>query len=290
MRQGNLNPEIEEKLLTLQRYQEKQAKGEPFDPTAFTSTYSTRGSGATRPTTAGSGYDSTLESDEFDEENSNESFKGSSRKRGGPGEDDDDEWVLDTPRKYIKKADREKSDRKPQPNYMADVKKQITEDKTTKVIVKTTDTGQIRKNIIFCNRAADVQSPGQNNFSVVSSSGESEKSPEKALLASKLKIKAAQKIGMTDEQVKHHKLQVNDANWTLTSASIAQLLFQAQLLKHKESLKKVILKKRDTLEKELQNEIQKELSAEMAIHIKNICAKQESIVDKKEPSKYMRKK
>lgn len=65
---------------------------------------------------------------------------------------------------------------------------------------------------------------------------------------------------------------------------------QAQLLKHKESLKKIILKKRDSLEKELQNEIQKELSAEMAIHIKNICAKQESFVDKKEPSKYMKKK
>jgi 5-formyltetrahydrofolate cyclo-ligase len=62
-------------------------------------------------------------------------------------------------------------------------------------------------------------------------------------------------------------------------------------MKHKDNLKKLILKKRDTLEKELQNEIQKELSAEMAIHIKNICAKQESIVEpKKEPSKYMKKK
>lgn len=69
------------------------------------------------------------------------------------------------------------------------------------------------------------------------------------------------------------------------------LIVQAQLLKHKEHLKKVILKKRDTLEKELQTEIQKELSTEMAIHIKNICAKQESIVEpKKEPSKYMKKK
>lgn len=28
----------------------------------------------------------------------------------------------------------------------------------------------------------------------------------------------------------------------------------------------------------------------MAIHIKNICAKQESITEKKEPSKYMKKK
>jgi hypothetical protein len=51
------------------------------------------------------------------------------------------------------------------------------------------------------------------------------------------------------------------------------------------------LKKRETLEKELQTEIQKELSVEMAIHIKNICAKQEKIVEpKKELSKYMKKK
>ena len=56
-------------------------------------------------------------------------------------------------------------------------------------------------------------------------------------------------------------------------------------------MKKVILKKRESLEKDLQNEVQKELSSEMAIHIKNICAKQESIVEpKKEPSKYMKKK
>lgn len=288
MRQGNLNPEIEEKLLTLQRYQEKTAKGEPFDPEAFTSTYSTRAAGTIRATTAGSGYDSTLDSEEFDDDNSAQSFKTSSRKRGGAGEDDDDEWVLDTPRKYIKKADREKMDRKKEPNYMADVKKQINEDKATKIIVKTSDSGQIRKNIIFCNRT-EIPSSGQNSFSV-SSGGESEKSPEKALLASKLKMKAAQKIGMSDEQVKHHKLQVNKLIWPIFPVGCRIFLFQAQLLKHKESLKKIILKKRDTLEKELQNEIQKELSAEMAIHIKNICAKQESIVDKKEPSKYMRKK
>lgn len=284
-----MNPEIEEKLLTLQRYQEKQAKGEPFDPTAYEPTYSTRGAGSTRGNTAGSGYDSTLDSDEFDDENSAQSFK-TSRKRGAGGEDDDDEWVLDTPRKYIKKADREKMEKKGgTTNYIVDVKKQIIEDKATKVIVKTTDTGTIRKNIIFCNRS-DIQSPAQNNFSVVSSSGESEKSPEKALLASKLKMKAAQKMGISEEQVKHHKLQVGTVGSSSSPRKPSQLSLQAQLLKHKESLKKIILKKRDTLEKELQNEIQKELSAEMAIHIKNICAKQESIVEKKEPSKYMRKK
>jgi ferredoxin-NADP reductase len=201
LRQGNLNPEIEEKLLNLQRYQEKQAKGEPFDPTAYVSNYSTRGAAATR--TAGSGYDSTLDSDDYDDD-SNQSFRGSKR-RGLGVEDDDDEWVLDTPRKYIKKADREKMERGHKPtNYMAEVNKQINEDKAKQVIVTTTDTGHIRKNIIFCNRA---EIPVQNNF--VASGGESEKSPEKALLASKLKMKAAQKLtGLTEEQVKHHKLQV----------------------------------------------------------------------------------
>lgn len=291
LRQGNLNPEIEEKLLTLQRYQEKQAKGEPFDPTSFTSSYSTRGSVGRA---AGSGYDSPLDDEDEDEENSMQSLRGS-RRRGG-NEDDDDEWVLDTPRKYIKKADRERMERKREaggPNYMADVKKQIMQDKETKVIVKTTDSGQIRKNIIFCNRADG--SGGQNtSYSTISSGAESEKSPEKALLASKLKIKAAQsqKISgsASEEQMKHHKLQVGSFKLRWNPDETKCDSFQAQLLKHKESLKKIILKKRDALEKELQNEIQKELSAEMAIHIKNICAKQEGIVEKKEPSKYMKKK
>ena len=256
MRQGNLNPEIEEKLLNLQRYQEKQAKGEPFDPTSFTSNYTTRGARVTKP----SAYDSPEESEESEEEISDEelSVKPNSRRRGA-NLDDDDDWVLDTPRKYIKKAERERVvvktpisiEKKPEP----------------KIIVKTTDpgAGQIKKNIIFCNRVSE-QVPNQVQTFV------SEQSPEKALIASKLKMKAAQKSGMNDDQMKHHKLQ-------------------AQLMKHKDALKKIILKKRETLEKELQNEIQKELSAEMTLHIKNICAKQESVVEpKKEPSKYMKKK
>lgn len=256
MRQGNLNPEIEEKLLNLQRYQEKQAKGEPFDPTVFTSNYSTRGGRATKS----KAFDSPDDTEDSEEEISDEEAlpQKSSRKRGTNLGDDDDEWVLDTPRKYIKKAEREKFG----PKTLSVEKKP-----EQKIIVKTTDlgTGQIKKNIIFCSRAKE-QTPNQVQPFV------SEQSPEKALLASKLKMKAAQKSGMTEDQMKHHKLH-------------------SQLLKHKETLKKIILRKRETLEKELQNEIQKELSAEMAIHIKNICAKQESIVEiKKEPSKYMRKK
>jgi nucleosome-remodeling factor subunit BPTF len=255
-----LNPEIEEKLLNLQRYQENQAKGEPFEPSTFSSTYSTRGVNRTPRT-----YESGDESEDSDEEEDDASDELSapppnkSRRRGNL-EDDDDEWVLDTPRKYVKKADRDKST----PKYTCELKKP-----ESKIIVKTTDPGmgQIRKNIIFCNR-----SELNPNQVLQASAINVEVSPEKAMLATKLKMKVAQKIGITEEQMKNHKLQ-------------------SQLLKHKENLKKIILKKRESLEKELQNEVQKELSDEMAIHIKNICAKQESIVElKKEPSKYMKKK
>lgn len=196
MRQGNLNPEIEEKLLNLQRYQEKQAKGEPFEPSTFNTTYSTRGNrGATR----------TYESDEDSEESEDDNFSDEpsapppkSRRRGNL-EDDDDEWVLDTPRKYIKKSEREKTSAVK--STFSDTKKTSTE--AQKIIVKTTDPGinQIRKNIIFCNRAEPV--PNQTNIAT------SEISPEKSLLATKIKLKVAQKSGMTEEQIQHHKLQVS---------------------------------------------------------------------------------
>ncbi|KAL7039025.1 hypothetical protein ACKWTF_009771 [Chironomus riparius] len=206
LRQGNLNPEIEEKLLTLQRYQEKQAKGEPFDPTSFATTYPTRGTGRVKTNVA---YDSPQDSDDSESFSDNsESPKGSARRRGGNLEDDDDEWVLDAPRKYIKKADRERLERsiKKEP---VDVNKKIVQEKETKIIVKTSDSGQIRKNIIFCNRMDSDNV--QNNFSLSSGNdgSETEKSPEKALIASKLKMKAAsQKVGVTDDQFRHHKLQV----------------------------------------------------------------------------------
>jgi hypothetical protein len=113
-------------------------------------------------------------------------------------DDDDDEWVLDTPRKYVKKADREKNT----PKFTGELKKP-----ESKIIVKTTDpgVGQIRKNIIFCNRAET------NSSQVLQASALNiEVSPEKAMLATKLKMKVAQKIGMSEETMKSHKLQVKD--------------------------------------------------------------------------------
>lgn len=186
LRQGNLNPEIEEKLLNLQRYQEKQAKGEPFEPTIFTSTYSTRGKTRT--------YESGDESEESEEQDSSDeqSAPPSKSRRRGNLDDDDDEWVLDTPRKYIKKNEKGLTPK----SVVGSETKKIE----PKIIVKTTDpgVGQIKKNIIFCNRAETTPIQVQT-----------EVSPEKTLLATKLKMKVAQKTGMTEEQLKHHKLQVS---------------------------------------------------------------------------------
>lgn len=199
LRAGGLNPEVEEKLLTLQRYQEKQAKGEPFDPSTVP-TSSRIASGSRRPLKKN--YDSDFESSEFDDDRSNDSCgRSSSKKRGNIREDDDDEWVLDTPRKYIKKADRDKTEKKKEVLYVSDItnKPSSHESKKSQVVVKTNDAGAIRKNIIFCNRPSDVQS------------SENEKSPEKSLLAAKLKMKASQKIVMmaADDQPKGQKLQVS---------------------------------------------------------------------------------
>lgn len=206
LRAGNLNPEVEEKLLTLQRYQEKQAKGEPFETASIPTPSSTRGTSSSRRPTKKT-YDSDFESSEYDDENSNDSFENSSAKKRGNIQEDDDEWVLDTPRKYIKKAEREKLEKKKEVLYVSDITNKSTalESKSPQVVVKTNDAGTIRKNIIYCNRPNEVQ-----NQILTSSGGETEKSPEKSLLAAKLKLKASQKIVvMADDQSKGHKLQVS---------------------------------------------------------------------------------
>lgn len=82
MKQENLNPEIEEKLLNLQRFQEKQMKvGEPS-----TSTIATPSSSASYITNVNN-ITNTVP------------VKTVSKKRPASRGDDDEEWVMDTPRK-----------------------------------------------------------------------------------------------------------------------------------------------------------------------------------------------
>lgn len=220
LKQGNLNPEIEEKLLTLQRYQEKQMKGEPFDTTSFSSSYTARGAGGSGENDRG--CQSPVD-DDFDED-SMDSDTRPSRRRGAGAEDDDDEWVLDTPRKYVKKADRDRSEGKKgkEKDYMGEFKKTIAQDKMDamtsgslgKVIVKTTEPGkfdhQIKKNIIIYNKP-EVQSATPNSFTVISGGVEHGK-VDKVQLAKQIKMKMGREnrvsIG-SDDHTKQAKLHVS---------------------------------------------------------------------------------
>lgn len=83
LQQENLNPEIEEKLLTLQRYQEKQMNTPSNHP------------------------DYGLSNDSLDFEDSQTSRRRRSpvsRKRPTTTHADDDDWVLDTPKKRASRA------------------------------------------------------------------------------------------------------------------------------------------------------------------------------------------
>lgn len=89
MRQENLNPEIEEKLLNLQRYQEKQMKAVAAEPQEAIVT----------PMQIQQPYLSPAKS------------SSSSKKRPSSRSQDDDDWVLDTPKRRPVRASAP-SDRK----------------------------------------------------------------------------------------------------------------------------------------------------------------------------------
>ncbi|XP_076233089.1 nucleosome-remodeling factor subunit NURF301 E(bx) isoform X2 [Calliopsis andreniformis] len=188
LKQENLNPEIEEKLLQLQRYQEKQMKGSVENSVATNQTHTT-------PTIT--------------------TPRVPSRKRPAPSNipttttppnvqsttnDQDSDWA-ETPRK------------KPAPKQ------------------EPRETPKVQKIV----EQAENESPPKNR-------------------AAKLK----------DSQELRRKQQVHSR-------------MQVLLFRHKELLKKDILKKRALLEKELQIDIQKDLSAELASRTKAERHKQDEV-------------
>ncbi|EAT32755.1 AAEL015015-PA [Aedes aegypti] len=85
LKQENLNPEIEEKLLNLQRYQEKQMKTDDRSAAiALQHNYSNMSSNR--------------------EHHHHHSTPVKSKKRSHRGEDDDDEWMMDTPKRRPTKS------------------------------------------------------------------------------------------------------------------------------------------------------------------------------------------
>lgn len=199
LKQGNLNPEIEEKLLNLQRYQEKQMKGEPFDASNFsTSSHASRN--ITSP-------------DDFDDDNSRTSSTKVSKRRRDAHDASDDEWVLDTPKKRGSKYDKS-TDRERKRDYLNEFKKTIGQDNAEKnespqVIVKTeTPINQIKKNIILKN----VGDSSKFNV-VVTPTSDPIKNERMNLVKREIRMKAARdsatKIVSPDDPMKQTKLHVS---------------------------------------------------------------------------------
>ncbi|XP_018057443.1 PREDICTED: nucleosome-remodeling factor subunit NURF301 isoform X2 [Atta colombica] len=197
LKQENLNPEIEEKLLQLQRYQEKQMKGGVENSVTSNQTHNSPAATTPRPPSRkrpapSSNIPATAAATTPTNAQSSSS---------GVEDKDDKDWV-ETPRKRpaVKQENRETAQKMPK-----------------------------------LSEALDNESSPKNR-------------------SAKLK----------DSQEQRRKQQVFSR-------------MQVLLFRHKELLKKDILKKRALLEKELQIDIQKDLSAELATRTKAERHKQDEV-------------
>uniref|UniRef100_A0A182PDS7 Bromodomain-containing protein n=1 Tax=Anopheles epiroticus TaxID=199890 RepID=A0A182PDS7_9DIPT len=235
-KQGNNPPEIEEKLLNLQRYHEKNTKTEDrSDRTiALQHNYSNMTG------------------------NRNESHSSSSRtrKRANPRvDDDDDDWQMETP-------------------------KRSRPSKSTSSTGGTSthlSPGASRERKLSNNESHGASSPSKRRTTgAAASSHPTQLSP---ILTTSVEAKSDSHSTGRNRNVEKRK-QPTVANCDSTtnlavgvggtanssqqqSPQYRQSKVQAQLNRHKEQLKKDILKKRSHLEKELQVQIQKELSVEL---------------------------
>uniref|UniRef100_A0A2M4BEU5 Putative bromodomain-containing protein n=2 Tax=Anopheles marajoara TaxID=58244 RepID=A0A2M4BEU5_9DIPT len=266
LKQENLNPEITEKLLNLQRYQEKQMRTEdrPDRTIALQHNYSNM-SGVPRGESHGHGGGNRV------------------RKRTVRTDDDDDEWQLDTPkRSRPSKAGASGVGQLHSPHgggdYCSRERKHSSNENTgTPAKRRAAATGQTVATSALTPRksptttisgtaaAGDVGAPG-NQKSVThspatspSALGRISKGTEKRKTTSVASPQTTTTVTATNTNTEVTSPQQIVSH----TASHRQTKSQAQLNRHKEQLKKVILKKRSHLEKELQVQIQKELTVEL---------------------------
>ncbi|XP_037046022.1 nucleosome-remodeling factor subunit NURF301 isoform X4 [Bradysia coprophila] len=178
LKQENLNPEIEEKLLNLQRYQEKQMKSEPVVAPSPVPQYSTPVKSNT------------------------------SQKKRTSSRHDDDDWILETPKR-----------RPPKGSSNSERKSEVVGESS---------------------KITPAEETPMNNRRLAAIKRESDK--------------------------KKQQQQFQFSRYS-----------KIRLIRHKEQLKKDILKKRVLLEKELQIEIQKELATELTARAKQERNKQEEV-------------
>ncbi|XP_058053508.1 nucleosome-remodeling factor subunit NURF301 [Anopheles bellator] len=258
LKQENLNPEITEKLLNLQRYQEKQMRTEdrPDRTIALQHNYSNM-SGVPR----------------------GESHSHSSRvrKRTVRTDDDDDDWQLDTPK-------RARPTKPANPNQPQQSHEQGREKKQTNSETSATSTPSKRRTTTTSSgHGTSVMSPlsprkslqiatasgggggGGSDDAVISPTEDNRARSEShsSISATRSKGVEKRKLPLSPQMAATANSSTAASSPQQTNAVQRQSKSQAQLNRHKEQLKKVILKKRSHLEKELQVQIQKELSVEL---------------------------
>ncbi|KFB42218.1 AGAP006133-PA-like protein [Anopheles sinensis] len=247
LKQEHLNPEIEEKLLNLQRYQEKQMKTEdrPDRTIALQHNYSNMTG------------------------NRSESHSHGSRVRKRTttrADDDDDEWQMDTPKRArpskpaaaaggsgITVAGLSSPSGRDRKHSNSDAQNTPTSTITTTPYKRRTISGQ-----------GQAGSPAGTPLKlspvgvILSSEEKSPSTP--AVLTTGGRNRSSEKRKTTTASVSSSGLGGQQQQQQQQLPRQSKL--QAQLNRHKEQLKKDMLKKRSHLEKDLQVQIQQELSVE----------------------------
>ncbi|XP_058836423.1 nucleosome-remodeling factor subunit NURF301 [Topomyia yanbarensis] len=225
LRQENLNPEIEEKLLNLQRYQEKQMKADDRGAAiALQHNYSNMSAVREHSTPV------------------------KAKKRPYRGEDDDDEWMMDTPKRRPTKSCG---------NSTSSVERK---NPTAAAVGGVGGDGPSRKRAISQSDSAASAAAAAAAAAIVASVNASNEAAVPVVSSPSVSNARSEAARKSNERRKQQQ--------ALLQQQQRQNKLQAQLNRHKEQLKKDILKKRSHLERELQVQIQKELSVELAARCK----------------------
>lgn len=228
LRQQNLNPEIEEKLLNLQRYQEQQAKDgldAPYTYTPISTVHAPSSSQRKRPARRNH-YDDDEDVD-LDEELDD----------GAIAEDDDDEdWFAHKRRRkpYIPKSDRKSmSQRNISPFVKPQHEQQQHQPQTPRTVV---------------------------HQQTVSSSTPVAIKPHPQLVTLKPKQPVQQQQVVLPVVQKVHQVVNQNSSTPATKIDLSE-----KLATHRDMLRDSMLRKRETLEEELKQEIRQELDEIQAV-------------------------
>lgn len=228
LKQENLNPEIEEKLLNLQRYQEKQMKTDDRSTTAIALQHNYSNMSSTR-----------------------EHSTPVKPKKRSYKDDDDEEWMMDTPKRRPTKSGSSSVSsierKNPSVPCVLDVsnrKRTVSQSESSSTVAVVTPA-----TCPVIPPPAVAASVTNNDLPPTITENPAPVYNARSEAARRSNEKRKQQQALLQQQQRQNKLQ-------------------AQLNRHKEQLKRDILKKRCHLERELQVQIQKELSAELAARCK----------------------